>query len=66
MNTTTCRACGGKIMFAKTKAGKAMPLDAAKTTVWVTYQEDGDLHTRPVGGHVPHWATCSDTGRFRK
>lgn len=69
MRTTECRHCGRLIGWARTPAGKAMPIDPAPTSagnVFCQY-EGGHLIGRvrvkgdpqPEGvGFMPHWATC--------
>lgn len=53
-----CRACGARIRFLTTKAGKHIPID-------IDTYKDGDQtydHTR----HKSHFASCPEAARFRK
>jgi hypothetical protein len=55
----TCRGCGQEIRFEKTVRGKLMPCDPQIVT---TLNLDGEIRT----GYIPHFVTCSESGRFRK
>ena len=77
-----CKECGAEIIFIPTKAGKSMPCDApqvmyrgVKGGKERVVTSDGAVlaceivedAARAHGvGHIPHWATCSGVGRFRK
>ena len=73
----TCKACGEAIKWIRTRAGKAMPVDAdslaqheLKPGVTVV-TETGDVlrggrHIASAAyGYVPHWATCQFADQFR-
>lgn len=75
----TCRSCGAKIDWIKTKAGKNMPVEGEP----VEYAdcEDGDVivtdggetykvdHSKPlvfsVSGRISHFSTCPDADKWR-
>lgn len=77
-----CKACGAKIVFIKTAAGKSMPCDAAAVTYWknsrgkdtiitpngetVRCDIEGDPNKATGIGYIPHWATCPEAGKFKK
>lgn len=81
-NETTCRSCGKRILWIKTKAGKSMPCDAEP----VGYRYNSESRTKlvtPDGcvipcdivqdpaeaegrGYVPHWSTCDNPNKFRR
>ncbi|HMI85960.1 MAG TPA: hypothetical protein VK550_17805 [Polyangiaceae bacterium] len=71
-----CRSCGARIVWAKTPAGKAMPLDADPVTDGnIVLEEDNAgaiAHVRSAafGGvgvfHKSHFATCPNAARHRK
>jgi hypothetical protein len=72
-----CRSCGAAILWVKTVAGKAMPLDAVPA-------EDGNIALMPAGAMVlpketadlgqkigarrykSHFATCPNAAKHRK
>jgi len=53
-----------KIRWARTKAGKHLPLDAATTRIAVL-DEAGNVASI-TAGHVPHWATCPTADEHRR
>jgi hypothetical protein len=65
---STCRSCGAKIIFVKTRPSKRspngghMPLDAEpgpKGNVLITPDGFAEVHKGPVrGGRMAHHATC--------
>lgn len=55
---TRCRSCRARIVFLKTVAGKAMPVDADT----VETDEKTFDHER----HVSHFATCPEANKFRR
>lgn len=68
-----CRRCGAQITWAKTVAGKAMPLDLGAHTDGNVYLDDAGRAVvlgredpqRTLECHVllmPHWATCTGPG----
>lgn len=75
---TTCRACGAAIIFGRTNAGKAIPLDAEPSTDGnVILDSDGMAfilgrdaataeHAKGTELRVAHFVTCPDAARFRK
>lgn len=54
-----CRACGAPLKFIRSRNGRAIPVNAERTTI-VT--DSGDV----VSGHVSHFATCPHAESFRK
>lgn len=82
MKEATCRACGARMLFIKTKNGKTMPVDAesvrfvpdlAGKNLYVL--EDGSVvhGTAPEAGdpdvhvgYISHFATCTNPDFFRK
>ncbi len=63
-NTIACRSCGALIFFAKTEAGKQMPLDAKPTKAW-TLDRSGQ-RCRQVEVYAAHWATCPSAQHHRR
>lgn len=64
-----CRSCGAPIVWAKTAAGKAMPLDAASVLVMVPRAPTGtadEVVVDAVRGHLSHFATCPHAAQHRK
>jgi hypothetical protein len=66
-----CSSCHAPIFFAKTAAGRLMPLNATPVEVvgkWTI--ENGVAHYRGIDfqgiGFVAHWTTCPDAGKFRR
>ena len=79
--TTLCRACGAKIMFLKTAAGKTAPVD--EEAVFFRKGDGKDLFVLGDGttvrgtrvaemrdgdsfGYISHFATCTNPDFFRK
>lgn len=76
--TTTCKSCGAKIFFAKTPAGKPIPVDLVPAEkgnlivrrvqaglVAVPLRRAGALAADEVA-HVSHFATCAQADQWRK
>ena len=77
-----CKGCGASIIFIKTSNGKNIPCDAGSVTYWankgakgkivtpngevISCEFSGDIDKATGIGHVPHWATCPEAGRFKK
>lgn len=70
-----CRSCGAEIVWAQTKQGKKMPVDAAAHpdgTLKVTAERDGTLVVEvraPEGTqprYRPHFSTCPDAESWRQ
>jgi DNA polymerase III epsilon subunit-like protein len=59
----TCKSCGAAILWAKTPAGKAMPLDAEPQKRIVLGRVTGEAHV--LDTYVPHWATCPSAAQHR-
>lgn len=76
MKVTTCneRRCKGNIVWATTRNGKLMPVDAEPNALGnVELIEDGKSVRAIVHGqsdlfdgmrHMPHWATCAEPERW--
>jgi hypothetical protein len=64
-STAKCRSCGAYIVWLKTSTGKNMPVDADSLD-----EAEIEHGERPVfdakEGHISHFATCPDAGKFRK
>ena len=58
MKVVHCSKCNARMVWLKTKAGKAIPVDAATVT-------DGDTNYQH-GRHISHFATCKFADQFRK
>lgn len=70
---STCSTCGAPIRWAKTAAGKNIPLDPDPVPLGNLYlDEDGVAMTvtkdlgRSVARYVSHFATCPDADEHRK
>ena len=71
---TRCESCGAPILFAKTEAGRSMPMDAEpveanpeEDVVRMIFREDGVLKVRrwqrslfdeDPAMYESHWGTC--------
>ena len=81
-NEATCRSCGKRILWIKTKHGKSMPCDAQPINYRINPESRTKLVT-PAGdvvacdivkdpaeaqgwGYVPHWSTCDSPNKFRR
>ena len=79
-DTRACRACGEPMLFASTRNGKAMPVDALPQPGGNVrlHRHDGLLSAEVLGPleqhgaeengeplHYPHHATCPHADRFR-
>lgn len=60
-----CKACGALIFFAKTREGKAIPLDA-KPIRGFTVDAGGVANYTPAPVHRTHFETCPNAADFRK
>jgi hypothetical protein len=74
MKTVNCRSCGAQMIFARTKKGAMMPLDAtpvADGKYVIIEQEDG-LWALSAGEdfagerYNSHYKTCLTPARFSK
>jgi hypothetical protein len=57
---TGCKACGQKMLWCTTVAGKAIPFDVMPEPITV----QGDVET--VSAEHVHWRTCPKAGEFRR
>lgn len=81
-NEATCRSCGKRILWIKTRHGKSMPCDAQPINYRINPESSTKLVT-PGGdvvlcdivkdpaeaqgwGYVPHWSTCDNPNKFRR
>ena len=66
-----CSSCSAQIFWAKTTAGKAMPIDAKPVedgNVWLDANQVASVG-KPVAGslrYVSHFATCKNAAKHRK
>ena len=77
-NFGTCRACGYRIRWIKTKNGKSMPCNAQAVRftpgggpdTFVTKEGKVERGKRDKAGsavgYISHFATCKQADRFRK
>lgn len=59
----TCKGCGAEMLWALTKEGRRVPLDAKQTTI-CTVGSDGVVEYHR--GHVPHHITCPNAAQFKR
>lgn len=63
LNESRCRACDAKILWARTAAGKLVPLDACPVA-------EGNMRREMPDGselrYLSHFATCPNADRFRR
>jgi predicted RNA-binding protein with PUA-like domain len=55
-----CQACGKEIVFLRTENGKIVPVDKETTDPADEYYDPRER------GHVSHFKTCTDPGRFSR
>ncbi len=69
---STCRSCGAAIIWARTHAGKLMPLDATATPLGTFELQEEDGRCLFVGSDAPgdkylsHFSTCPNAKQHRK
>lgn len=68
-----CRTCQQEIVWAKTAAGKSIPMDPPQETRWVATDpppevgiETEDMYVKQVAVMVTHFATCPQADQHRK
>lgn len=69
-----CRSCDARILWAKTEAGKAMPVDREPTPEGnLLLRGDGTVHVVAEGEvlpgmplHTSHFVTCPERDSWRK
>lgn len=75
-----CRGCGQPVLWAKTPAGKAIPLDPGQASAGTIVLENGIAYVLRVGDprfaewmsrpaherYKSHFASCSRAADFRK
>lgn len=59
-----CRTCGAEVVWAKTPAGKPIPLDAIPTKRVLIGARTGLAHVVTV--YVTHFETCPDAAKHRR
>lgn len=62
----TCRSCGAEIVWAITKSGKRMPLDADPVTGLGVFVFDNGYAVDPPPLRRSHFATCPNADEHRK
>jgi hypothetical protein len=73
VGTSRCRGCEATILWARTKTGSRIPLDAEPTRAGNVAFVDGYARVFPKGHefpqsaevYMPHWATCPKADSFR-
>lgn len=63
---STCRGCGASILWARTAAGRAIPLNAEAVLGFVVTGVDGERHATAKRFFTSHHATCPKADDFRK
>lgn len=82
MSDSLCRACGAKIRWIKTVAGKNMPVepdledidtfeegDSLVTEGGITYRKGADFlarHPDVMMAYIPHWPNCKNPELLRR
>jgi hypothetical protein len=76
MKLDKCKSCGTEMIWAKTPAGKLMPLDRTPTAdgMWALDEAEGACYFVSPGSfaffdgprHHSHFATCPDAAKHRK
>jgi hypothetical protein len=62
---STCRSCGGAILWVETQAGNKMPLDFEPERRFVLEAGTEPMRVRLRNTYVSHFATCKDADRWR-
>ena len=67
MNTlTSCKACAEQIIFLKTKNNKTIPVNfSSVSSVEKEFAAIGKKFPFVYGRHISHFATCTDSDKFR-
>ncbi len=63
-NPGTCSSCGAAILWARTEAGKAMPINAKPEKRVVLGSRTGRAHV--LDTYLPHWASCPSADQHRR
>lgn len=68
MTISTCRSCGADIIWVRTPAGNAMPLNAQADSLWMidSDSEGGAPKAKPVQVRVSHFGTCLATAGWKR
>lgn len=68
-----CRSCGAPIVWARTHAGKSIPIDVDPAIGGPANYPDGNIalfngvaEVTASGPHKSHFATCKDAASWRK
>lgn len=65
VSVSRCRACQTEIVWLKTRAGKAMPVNLLPTAKPFRGPNAGE-ELFVYGAHQPHFVTCPKADEFRK
>ena len=63
-----CTSCNAEIVFAKTEAGKTMPVSMAsgQKRIVLEHDADGTVLARVVSTYLSHFADCPNAPQHRK
>lgn len=61
-----CRSCGAEVTWAKTEAGKNMPIERADDGNLTYDAANGSVLHDPDGGWISHFATCGQADDWRR
>ena len=65
-----CQSCGAEIVWARTKIGRAMPVESKAGGNVLLESQRGELVATVVGlgegNAVSHFATCPDAKKWRR
>ncbi|MDP1994313.1 MAG: hypothetical protein Q8K40_03610 [Ignavibacteria bacterium] len=65
-NLTSCKACAEPIIFLKTKDNKTIPVNfSSVSSVEKEFAAIGKKFPFVYGRHISHFATCTDSDKFR-
>jgi len=65
-NLTSCKACAEQIIFLKTKNNKTIPVNfSSVSSVEKELVSSGKEFPFVYGRHISHFATCTDSDKFR-
>ena len=68
MNQSQCTGCGAMMIWAQSKDGKWIPLDAHPTRLFVVRENkelSGGIECKLVDAFRPHHRTCPKADQFR-
>ena len=65
-NLTSCKACAEQVIFLKTKNNKTIPVNfSSVSSVEKELAAIGKEFPFVYGRHISHFATCTDSDKFR-